>query len=77
MSDHDKIERRTGREGGGESAGGAYPNPHTGKEGGKTDGFQGHGGSSEMEYHGKGRLGEQEVGGNANAPAKGTKPDPR
>ena len=37
--------------GGGESGGGAYPNPHSGKkpEGG---GFMGHGGQSEIDYSG-------------------------
>ena len=29
----------------------------------------GHGGQSDMAYHGKGRLGDKKVGGNANAPA--------
>lgn len=57
-----------GRGGGGDSGGGAYPNPHSGKEGGK-DGFMGSGGQTEMPYHGPGRLGEEEVGDNPNAPA--------
>ena len=65
-----------GRGGGGDSGGGAYPNPHTGKKGGKTDGYEGHGGQSEMEYHGTGQLGERKVDETRNAPAKGTKPDP-
>ena len=58
----------TGRRGGGDSQGGAYPNPHTGKkpEGG---GFMGHGGQSEMAYHGQGQLGEEVLEGNENAPA--------
>ena len=54
--------------GGGESGGGAYPNPHSGKEE-RSDGFFGHGGQSDMEYHGSGQLGEEKVGENANAPA--------
>lgn len=40
--------------GAGESGGGAYPNPHTGKAG-KKDGpgsFPGHGGQSDIAYHG-------------------------
>ena len=59
-------EKINGRSGGGDSGGGAYPNPHTGKnpQGG---GFTG--GQSGKEYHGSGRLGEQDVGGNENAPA--------
>jgi hypothetical protein len=57
-------------------AGGAYPNPHTGKEvrgeKSKMTGFFGHGGQSEMGYHGTGQLGDQEAvpGGNKNAGAK-------
>ena len=63
-------EKTSGRSGGGDSGGGAYPNPHSGKQGGKTDGYMGHGGQSEMPYHGKGQLGEDKVGENANAPAE-------
>jgi hypothetical protein len=38
---------------GGESQGGAYPNPHNGKEGeGSFGGFMGHGGQSEIGYEG-------------------------
>lgn len=46
-----------GRKGGGESEGGAYPNPNAGKtpEGG---GVMGHGGQTEMDYHGSGQAGE-------------------
>ena len=68
MSDQAKAERRTGAKGAGQSGGGPYPNPHRGKDG-KSDTFTGHGGQSEMEYHGAGRLGEKRVGDNANAPA--------
>lgn len=62
--------------GGGDSGGGAYPNPHTGKEGEGSDseGFMGHGGQSEMPYTGGGQLGDKQLGGNANAPAAKTKP---
>ena len=52
----------------GRSGGGAYPNPHTGKEG-KRGGFMDHGGQTDMGYHGTGQLGAQKTGGNANAPA--------
>jgi hypothetical protein len=58
-----------GRAGGGDSGGGAYPNPHRGKTGAK-DGFMGSGGQSEMPYHGTGQLGEEEVGDNPNSPAE-------
>jgi hypothetical protein len=57
------------KNGGGESGGGAYPNPHSGKKPGGTEGFMGHGGQTEMAYHGTGQLGEQQVGDNPNAPA--------
>ena len=58
-----------GRGGGGESGGGAYPNPHRGKKAGK-DGFLGGGGQTEKAYHGHGRLGGDETGDNPNAPAE-------
>jgi len=57
-----------GRAGGGDSGGGAYPNPHTGKKPQK-DGMMGHGGQTEMAYHGKGQLGDEQVEGNENSPA--------
>ena len=69
----EEPEAQTGRKGGGQAGGGAYPNPHSGK--GETGGgFMGHGGQTEMPYHGGGQLGEQDVGGNENAPASKTKP---
>jgi hypothetical protein len=67
--DPEEIEKLNGRLGGGDSGGGAYPNPHSGKDADK-DGFMGHGGQTEMPYHGSGQLGEQSVGGNENAPAQ-------
>lgn len=67
------MDKLNGRSGGGDSGGGAYPNPHTGKEGDRG-GFMDHGGQTEMPYHGAGQLGEDKVGGNANAPARKTKP---
>lgn len=46
----------------GESGGGAYPNPHSGKDGGDTSGgFLGHGGQTSQGYYGKGRLGDKKV----------------
>ena len=55
---------------GGESQGGDYPNANDGKKP-KQGGLFGHGGQTEMGYHGSGQLGDQEVGdGNQNAPAK-------
>ena len=45
----------------GESGGGAYPNPHTGKDGqGGTGGFMGHGGQSEINYSGPQQLGDHD-----------------
>ena len=54
---------------GGESQGGAYPNPHSGKPDSEKDY---HGGQSGQAYHGHGQLGETDVEGeeNANAPSK-------
>lgn len=50
------------RDSAGESQGGAYPNPHTGKEGGGFDG-----GQSGRAYHGTGQLGDQKTGEQPNA----------
>lgn len=55
---------------GGESQGGAYPNTNEGRDP-KQSGMQGHGGQTEMGYHGSGQLGDRQIGeGNQNAPAK-------
>lgn len=57
--------------GAGESGGGAYPNPHTGKKptGG---GFMGHGGQTEIAYSGTGQGGDDDdpAVGNENAVTK-------
>lgn len=58
----------TNRTAGGESGGGGYANPQTGKEGG-GQGFMGHGGQTDIAYHGTGQGGtddDPEVG-NVNA----------
>lgn len=57
----------------GESQGGAYPNPHTGKDGSPDgpDSFMGHGGQTEIDYHGSGQLGDDRTGDNPNAPTRG------
>jgi hypothetical protein len=73
--DPDAREKFNGLSGAGQSGGGAYPNPHSGKEGGGNDGFMGHGGQTEMPYHGTGRLGEDETGRNPNAGAAKGRPD--
>lgn len=52
-----ELTARRGEDQPGESGGGAYPNPHTGKEGGNW-----HGGQTEQAYHGTGQLGEQKTG---------------
>jgi len=49
----------------GESGGGAYPNPHTGRSEG---GF--HGGQSTAGYFGHGQLGSEDVAENDNAVAE-------
>ena len=48
----------------GESGGGPYPNPHSGKKDGEF-----HGGQSVAGYHGHGQLGSEEVAENDNAVA--------
>lgn len=45
---------------GGESGGGAYPNPHDDEGEGKDTG---HGGQTEISYHGPGQLGDQNTDG--------------
>ncbi len=52
----------------GESGGGAYPNPHSGKEESGEGEF--HGGDSTYGYHGKGQLGDQDVDETGNSPAE-------
>src|SRR3546814_14189800 len=48
-------EEVSGRTGGGESGGGPYPTPHTGKDGDSNyDGNLGHGGPTATEYYGPG-----------------------
>jgi hypothetical protein len=66
--DPEAMDKLNGRGGGGDSGGGAYPNPHSGKKPG-NGGYMGHGGQTEMPYHGTGQLGDQDVGGTDNSPA--------
>ena len=48
-----EADRNPKLRGAGESQGGAYPNPHDGKDpDGDADGFLGHGGQSRMGYSG-------------------------
>ena len=51
----------------GESGGGPYPNPHSGKS---ERGDEFHGGQSVFGYHGDGQLGSESVAENDNAPAQ-------
>lgn len=52
---------------GGESGGAPYPNPHDGKAAENDFGSTlGHGGQSEIAYHGPGHLGEKKVGDDDN-----------
>lgn len=62
-----------GRGGMGESGGGPYPNPHTGKgKEAREGGFGKHGGQTVNGYHGPQQLGDREVDpeGNPNAGGK-------
>lgn len=54
---------------GGECQGGAYPNPHKGRDV-KQGGAPGHGGQGAQAYHGTGQLGRQKTGDNANAASR-------
>lgn len=72
MSEQDDKLRGSGRAQGGDSGGGAYPNPHADKKP-KKQGFLGTGGQSGMGYHGHGQLGDRKLDDNANAPARGEK----
>ncbi|PCD01802.1 hypothetical protein COC42_17030 [Sphingomonas spermidinifaciens] len=67
-----EVTSRRGDDQPGESQGGAYDNPHTGKEesGNGPDHWLGHGGQTEQAYHGTGQLGEQSVGETENAPSR-------
>jgi hypothetical protein len=49
----------------GQSGGGAYPNPHTGKDEGRF-----HGGQSVPGYFGHGQLGDKDVGETDNSPTE-------
>jgi hypothetical protein len=51
----------------GESGGGPYPNPYSGKE---DSAGTFHGGQGKQGYYGKGQLGEKDVGETENAPSK-------
>jgi hypothetical protein len=62
------------RDASGESGGGAYPNPHTGKKDHPGEGFLGHGGQTDIAYHGTGQLGHEQVGDDEN-PNAATKDD--
>lgn len=68
----DGVDQRqpSGRDAAGESGGGAYPNPHTGKDE-KQSGFLGHGGQTDIDYRGRGQgqgsEGKDKTGENANA----------
>lgn len=68
--DPEAMETLNGRSGGGDSGGGAYPNPHTGKKAGNKEGYMGHGGQTEMPYHGTNKLGEKDLGPNPNSPTE-------
>jgi len=50
----------------GESGGGPYPNPYSGKQG-SSGAF--HGGQGKQGYYGKGQLGDKDVGETDNAPS--------
>lgn len=66
-----------GRDGGGESGGGSYDNPHTGKEA-RGEGGSFDGGQSVKGYHGPGQLdGEKADPEEPGAVGQGGKPNPK
>ena len=73
--DPESLEKLNGRTGGGDSGGGAYPNPHTGKEGSGKDGYMGSGGQTDVGYHGTNKLGERDLGPNPNSPTEESEDD--
>lgn len=64
----DGVEETHGKSGGGESSGGAYPNPHTG-HGKNNSRFMGHGGQTEIGYSGTGSKNDPDKD-NENAPTQ-------
>ena len=54
----------------GESGGGPYPNPYSGKDADGEEAEEFHGGQGEQAYYGKGQLGEKDVGETHNAPSE-------
>ncbi|WP_294303204.1 hypothetical protein [uncultured Sphingomonas sp.] len=71
--DNGEVASRRGADQKGESQGGAYPNPHTGKDGSPEgpDKFMGHGGQTDIDDHGTGQLGADKTGDDPNAPTRG------
>ena len=60
--------RRGGGEQTGESGGGPYPNPHSGKQAaGKRGDIKG--GQSDQSYYGSGQLGDERLADQENAPS--------
>ena len=59
--------RRGGAEQTGESGGGPYPNPHSGKDKDESGDFKG--GQSDQAYYGSGQLGEDKLDKTRNAPS--------
>ena len=62
IDENGELTSRRGEGQQGESAGGAYPNPHSEKKPGNW-----HGGQTEQAYHGTGQLGEQKTGEQPNS----------
>ena len=54
----------------GESGGGPYPNPYSGKDEGADESETFHGGQGKQGYYGKGQLGDKDVGKTHNAPSE-------
>jgi len=70
MTQHgDGVSDAPAKGGAGESGGGSYPNPQTGKTP-KGGGFTGHGGQTDITYSGTGDADTDDAVGNENAVTK-------
>jgi hypothetical protein len=69
VDENGELAARRGEGQAGESGGGPYPNPHSGKDASAhgPDKLMGHGGQSEQAYYGGNQLGERKMARQSNA----------
>lgn len=75
MADNFNPDANSAKSGGGDSGGGAYPNPHSGKKP-NQGGYMGHGGQTDIAYHGPRNPGEDKPGADRNPNAATEKASP-